>query len=152
MLKTQALQRKNGLLLTPLKTRDYSKKIWERKEEIRRASHQPSHQVKTVSCYYAKYLLKDTEIFNIAQSTKPLRFPIEQVSDRTFLNFNRESLALPFNNKILIKVTWTIPDTRNASSSVKIWNADKFTLIWVKLVICKSFRMDNFSKRFLLST
>ena len=77
------------------------KELWKCKEEIRNAiSTDPP--VITVSCYYANDLHKDTTIVNIAQLTKPSRILIEQDSDPTLLNFNREMLGLPFDEQILL--------------------------------------------------
>ena len=39
---------------------------------------------------------------NIAQLTKPSRIIIEQDSDPTLLNFQREMLGLPFDKQILL--------------------------------------------------
>ena len=54
-----------------------------------------------MSCYYANDLHKDT-IVNIAQLTKLSRILIEQDSDPTLLNFKREMLGLPFNEKTFL--------------------------------------------------
>ena len=77
------------------------KEFWKRKDEVRKAiPNEPP--VITVSCYYANDLHKDTTIVNIAQLTKPSRILIEQNSDPTLLNFKREMLGLPFDEKILL--------------------------------------------------
>ena len=77
------------------------KELWKRKEEARNAIPNDPPVI-TVSCYYANDLHKDTTIVNIAQLTKPSRIPIEQDSDPTLLNFNREMLGLPFDEQILL--------------------------------------------------
>ena len=51
--------------------------LWERKGEVRNAIPKDPPVI-TVSCNYAKDLLKDTIIVNIAQLTKPSPILIEQ--------------------------------------------------------------------------
>ena len=77
------------------------KELWKRKEEARNAIP-TDPPVITVSCYYANDLQKDTTIVNIAHLTKPSRILIEQDSDPTLLNFKREMLGLPFDEKKLL--------------------------------------------------
>ena len=77
------------------------KDLWKRKDEARKAIPNDPPVI-TVSCYYANDLHKDTSIVNIAQLTKPSRILIEQDSDPTLLNFKREMLRLPFDEKILL--------------------------------------------------
>ena len=72
------------------------KELWKSKEETRNAIPNDPPVI-TMSCYYANDLHKDTTIVNIAQLTKSSRILIEQDSDPTLLNFNREMLGLPFD-------------------------------------------------------
>ena len=78
------------------------KELWSRKEEARNAT--PNDP--PVSCYYAYDLHRDRTIVNIVQLTKPSRILIEQDSDPTLLNFEREMLGLPFDEQFLL------PDAR----------------------------------------
>ena len=77
------------------------KEFWNRKEEARNAIPNNTDVI-TVSCYYAKYLYKDTTIVKIAQLTQPSRILIEQDSDPTLLTFKREMLGLPSEEQILL--------------------------------------------------
>ena len=77
------------------------KEFWSRKEEVRNAIPLDPPVI-TVSCYYANDLHKDTTIVNIAKLTKPSRILIEQDSDPTLLNFQREMLGLSFDEQILL--------------------------------------------------
>ena len=87
------------------------KKLWKRKEEARNSiSNDPP--VITVSCYYANDLHKDT-IENKSQVTKPFRILIEQDSDSTLLNFKREMLGLPFDEKITLNDARYMQCSRN---------------------------------------
>ena len=88
------------------------KELWKRKDEARSAIPDDPPVI-TVSCYYANDLHKDTTIVNIAQLTKPSRILIEQDSDPTLLNFQREMLGLPFDEQILINDARLIPYSRN---------------------------------------
>ena len=77
------------------------KELWKCKEEARNAIPNDPPVI-TVSCYYANDLHKGTTIVTIAQLTKPSRLLIEQDSDPTLLNFNREMLGLPFGEQTLL--------------------------------------------------
>ena len=77
------------------------KELWKYKEAARNAIPNDPPVI-TVSCYHANDRHKDTTIVNIAQLTKPSRILIEQDSDPTLLNFKREMLGLPFDEKILL--------------------------------------------------
>ena len=78
------------------------KELWKRREDVRNAITNVAPVI-TESCYYANDLHKDTTIVNKAQLTKPSRILIEQDSDPTLQNFNREMLGLPFDEQILNK-------------------------------------------------
>ena len=88
------------------------KELWKRKEELRNALPNDPPVI-TVSCYYANDLHKDTTLVNIAQLTKPSRILIEQDSDPTLLNFKRELLGLPFDERILLNDARHMPYSRN---------------------------------------
>ena len=75
--------------------------LWSRKEEVRNAIPNDPPVI-AVSCYYANDPHKDTTIVKKAQLTKPSRILIEDNSDPTLLNFNRETLGLPFGEKVLL--------------------------------------------------
>ena len=75
--------------------------LWQRKEDVRNTIPNDPPVI-TVSCYYANDLHKDTTIVNIAQLTQLSRMLIEQDSNPTLVNFEREILGLPFDEQILL--------------------------------------------------
>ena len=69
-------------------------------------------------CYYANGLHKDTTVVNIAQLTKPSRILIEHNSDPKLLNFKREMLVLPFDEKILLTDARYMHYSRNKKRNI----------------------------------
>ena len=90
--------------------------IWKRKEEARNAIANDSPVI-TVSCY-ANDLHKDTTFANLAQLAKPSRIIMAQDSDPTLLNFKREILRLPFDEKFLINDARYMHFSRNKKSII----------------------------------
>ena len=74
------------------------KELWARKEEAQKTIPTNTPVIPR-SCYYANDLHEDTTVANIAQLTEPSHILIEQDSDPTLLNFKREMLGLPFDEK-----------------------------------------------------
>ena len=123
------------------------KELWKRKDEVRNAMPKEP-PVLTVSCCYANDLHKDTTIVNIAQLTKPSRILIEQNSDPTLVNFEREMLGLPFDEQILLNDARYMHYSRNKSvlSSRTIFSTGSTTTTLVKSVNYRSFCPDNYLK------
>ena len=123
------------------------KELWTRKEEARNViPHDPP--VITVSCYYANDLHKDTSIVKIAQLTKTSCILIEQDLDPTILNFKREMLGLPFDEKILLNDARYMHYSRKKSVllSKMTSSIDSTITTLVKSVTCRSFCPDIYSK------
>ena len=90
---------------------------WKREVEARNAIPNDPPVIK-VSCYYANDLHKDTTILKIAQLTKPSRMLIEEESDPTLLNFEREMLGLPFEEQILLNDAPYMQFSRNEKRNI----------------------------------
>ena len=98
-IETTGISQEETVFFDPTNQQETTEKdLWKRKEEARNAIPNDPPVI-TVSCYYANDLHKDTTNVDIAQLTKPSRILIEQDSDPTLLNFKREMLGLPFENK-----------------------------------------------------
>ena len=99
-------------------------------------------------CHYANDLHNGIILVNIAQLTKLSRILIEQDSDPTLLNFEREMLGLPFVEQISLNDARYMHYSRNKSvlSSKMTDSVDSATMILVKSVTYKYFCPDNYPK------
>ena len=97
-----------------------------------------------MSCFHANDLHKDTAIVKIAQIPKPQRKLKEQDVDPTSLNFKRDMLGLPSEERNLINDAPYMQYSRNKKRN--IIRDDNCETILVKLVTYRSFRLNKYSK------
>ena len=86
--------------------------LWQRKTDVRNTTSSQTLVI-TVASYYHIDLPEEPSIRDMAHLNKPSRIPIQQDSDPTLLNFQRETLGLRLDDPAIINDEGYMHNSRN---------------------------------------